>query len=363
MWATGINFDDIHYNISRLDSYNKKWNFAWSPRELGKTTAIDVQKIFKGYHENGWPTLILFNQAADMTDAQVLSIENTINKFKGREVHLRAKKDTSTIWLIYDQINSKQEKLFAIMASVSAPIRRLKGLNVGQINCIVYDEFMVNTLMGEKYPEGLAFKIKEIYKTFVRECRPRLLKIYCFGNPYSRYHPLFVDLGVNINEIKKGKILSGKNYVIDAAVLSPELRQFILENDPGHEFDDPYEKYAFEGDAINDAEINLVEEQPEGFKLKTVFKVDNRYLWVFKGTLAITDVLRYPRYWMKVTAVQPGKRQDIICVDFASLTKNGRLVKLFKGYFESLADNIAANQVGYQSPEAFYLAQLIFPSL
>lgn len=362
MLNDGITFDNIHYNISKLDSYNKKWNFCWSPRELGKTTAIDVQKIYKQYKENGWPSVILFNQAADITEAQVVSLENTINKFKGREVHLRIKKDSTTIWLIYDEAN-EQSNLFAIMASIGAPIRRLKGLNVGPIAAIIYDEFTINTKLGEKYPEGLAFKLKEIYKTFARECRPRLLKIYCFGNPYSKYHPLFVDLGVNINAIKKGKIIRGRNYVIDAAVLSDELKEWILTNEPEHEFDDTYEKYAFDGDAINDEEINLVENQPEGYKLKTVFKIDDRYLWVYRGEIEISKYEKYAKYWMKTTPVRPGKRQDIICLNFQSMVKNGQLIRLFRGYLQNLGDNIAANQVMYETPEAYYLAQVIYSAI
>jgi hypothetical protein len=359
MLKEGIAFDGLHYNISKLDSYNKKWNFCWSPRELGKTTAIDVQKIYKLYKENGWPSVILFNMAADMTEAQVLSMENTINKFKGREVHLRVKKDCGTIWVIYDDSGS-ESRIFCIYASVGAPIRRLKGLNLGPIGCIVYDEFMVNTKVGEKYPTELAFRIKEIYKTFVRECRPRLLRIYCMGNPYSRYHPLFVALKVNINDIQKGKTLVGDNYVIDAAVLSEELKKSILENDPSHEFDDPYERYAFEGDAINDDEINIAEKQPENYRLKTVFKVNDRYLWVYKGDVELLELIHYARYWMRTSSEKPGKRQDIICVDFSSLVQNGALASLYKGYFDNLKANIAANQVLYESPEAYYLAQLVY---
>lgn len=66
---------------------------------------------------------------------------------------------------------------------------------------------------------------------------------------------------------------------------------------------------------------------------------------------------------MTTSAVQPGKRREIICIDFESMVKNGQLVKLFKGYFTSLKDNIAANQVTYSSPEAYYLAQLVYDAI
>lgn len=88
MMDSGIQFDNLHYDISKLDSYNRPKSFCWSCRELGKSTSVLVQKVYKAYKEKGRPTLFLYNMAADISSAQVLSMEQTINKFKGREVHL-----------------------------------------------------------------------------------------------------------------------------------------------------------------------------------------------------------------------------------------------------------------------------------
>lgn len=66
---------------------------------------------------------------------------------------------------------------------------------------------------------------------------------------------------------------------------------------------------------------------------------------------------------MKTTPVRPGKRQDIICLNFQSMVKNGQLIRLFRGYLQNLGDNIAANQVMYETPEAYYLAQLIYSAI
>lgn len=362
MLDSGIPFDDIHYDISIIDGYNKKNNFVWSPRELGKTTSILVQKVYKRYKEKGEPALFLYNMAADITEAQVISIENSINKFKGREVHLSAQKDCTTIWVIWDGKGKKDRKVFAIMASVAAPIRRLKGLNFGKLSCIIYDEAIVNTRMGEKYPTGLAFKVKEIYKTFARESRPALLKLYCLGNPYSKYHPLLVDWNVPINTIKKGQILSGKDWVVHAATLSDELKQWILQNDPQHDWDDTYEKYSFDGDAINDENVWIEEKCPPHYVLKYVFKVQDRYVWVwrFNGLQMMDDNLLSRSYWIESRKESPGKRRDVISCDFESMTKSTLLLDAFKGLFDSLKRAIALNRVSYASPEAYYYIQQIY---
>lgn len=367
MLDKGINFDDIHYNISKLDSYNKQWNICWSPRELGKSTAIDVQKVYKQWKENGWPAVYLFNQQADMSEGQMMSVENTINKFKGREVHLSCTKDSNSIWLIWNTPTNgtkKDRSLFCVFASVSAPIRRFKGLNIGPISCIIYDEFIVNTKQGERYPDNLAFKLKEIYKTFVRECRPRLLKVYCFGNPYSKYHPLLVDLKCPINSIKKGTTLVGDNYVLDAAVLSPELRQFILDTDPNHNFDDTYEKYAFDGDAINDEDVNVIEKQPPGYKLYLTFKAQDRYLYCYRCEYEATLPGAYAfKYWCMATDQKPSPKRDVLSLNFESMTKDSKLTAYYKGIYIGLKCAIALNTAAYSSPEAYYLAQLIYAAL
>lgn len=363
MLNEGINFDNIHYNIATLDGFNKKFNFCWSPRELGKTTSILVQKAYKQFKEKGRPTLFLYNMAADITEAQVVSMENTINKFKGREVHLSVQKDSGTIWLVWDG-KKDDRKLFAILASVGAPIRRLKGLNFGKLACIVYDEAIVNTAMGEKYPANLSFKIKEIYKTFARESRPEVLKLYCFGNPYSKYHPLLIDWGVPINDVKKGKIISGKTWVVQAASLSPELKEWILKNDPEHDWDDTYERYAFDGDAINDDNVWIEEKCPEGFKLRYVFKIQDRYLWIWRSQkIDFSDGLFSGTFWIDAKKESPGKRKEVISSDFESMTQNTVLISAYKGLFETLKRAVALNKVSYSTPEAFYLIQLIYESV
>lgn len=360
MLNEGIAFDGIHFTIATVDGYNKSKNFVWSCRELGKTTSILVQKVYKQFKEKGRPTLFLYNQAVDITEAQVVSMENSINKFKGREVHLTIGKDSPSIWLIYDG-SKKERNLFAIMASVSAPIRRLKGLNFGKLACIVYDECIVNTAMGEKYPNGLAFKIKEIYKTFARESRPEKLKLYCFGNPYSKYHPLLVDWGVPINKIKKGCCLAGSDWVVQAAAMTPELRDYILKTDPEHDWDDTYERYAFDGDSINDDNVWIEEERPDGFRLKYCFKVQDRYVWIWRSNgIEISDLMVSASYWIEAKKESPGKRREVVSVDFESMTMNTVLKDAYSGLFDALKRAVALNKVSYSTPEAFYLIQLIY---
>ena len=50
------------------------------------------------------------------------------------------------------------------------------------------DEYIINPKSGERYGKDEAFKIKEAYTTWRREC-DGVLKCYFLANPYSLYNP------------------------------------------------------------------------------------------------------------------------------------------------------------------------------
>ena len=125
MLNSGIKFDDLHYTTSGIDSYGKPFNFVISEREAGKTTALVASKIYKAYKERGRPALILRNQAVDISEAYVMSFEETTNKFYGREIKLSYRRGDvgKGICLLWDE-STGEKKLYAAIAALSAPIAR-----------------------------------------------------------------------------------------------------------------------------------------------------------------------------------------------------------------------------------------------
>lgn len=362
MLNSGKNFDDLHYSPSKIDSYNKPFNFVISERESGKTTALVAAKIYKAFKEKKLPALVLRNKAVDISEAYIKSFEETTNKFMGREIKLSYKSsDIGTgICLVWDE-SSGEKVLYAAVASLSAPIARLKSINLGKFSLIMYDEAIVAAGMGEKYPDNLAFKVKELYRTFARESRPEVLKFYALGNPYSKYHPLLVDWGVPFQDMKRGSIISGENWAVECYEMKPELREFIIKNDPTYQFDDAYRRYAFDGASIEDEQIKIAIQRPQGYSMRYVFKVSNRYLYVWRADPEPGSGLDYiHRYWIQATATPPGKRQSVICADFTQLCSDGTLLNFYKGFFGNLKTSVALNRVLYADPEAFYLTQIIY---
>ena len=257
MLDSGIKFDDLHYTTSAIDSYGKPFNFIISEREAGKTTALVASKMYKAFKEKGRPALVLRNQGVDISEAYIHSFEETTNKFAGRELKLSFRRGdvNKGICLVWDE-STGEKKLYAAIAALSVPMARLKSINIGKVSLILYDEAIVATSMGERYPDNLAFKIKELYRTFARESRPEVLRLFCLANPYSRFHPLLTDWGVPFQDMKRGSIITGPNWAVECYEMKPELRKFIIEHDPTYQFDDAYRRYAFDGASIEDEQYS-----------------------------------------------------------------------------------------------------------
>lgn len=364
---SGIERDGIHYSVSEDDGFNLPINFILSPREPGKTTSLMLDKVYATYKKTGMPTVYLVNNAIDVNDALVYSFEETINEFKGYEIHLKFSKGSKeTISTIYDKETGNP---FMYVIPFSAPLTRLKRLNLGKIGLMWYDECNVNVAIGEKWPKSIAIKWNELYTTLARKRYPDKLKFYATGNFYTRYNPLMVYLNVDCNALTIGKKyvkrqtrdVKGKaidySVLVDCYQLKPELRDYILQHNPGYLFDDTYERY-FQGEAIADIGLPLNPTKPEGYRLVYAFKSNGRYLWIWKVANAKNLIESYT-YWCEVKSTPPGKRKDVWCVDLKDMMVNTLFAKGFKSLFDNLGYAVSKGSLQFQSPEAFYMIQEI----
>lgn len=368
MLEEGIERDKLHYSVSEDDGYNVPIVCVLSPREPGKTTSILLDKIYSAFKKEGLPAVVCVNQQADITDAFLGSFENQINEFKGYEIHTTySKSSANTVSIIREK---ETKKPFIYVIPFSAPKTRLKRLVLGKISCMWYDECNVDVTIGEKWPDDLANKWNELYTTLARKQYPKQLKFYMTGNFYTRYNPLLVYLGVDCNKLEIGKKLltkrvktvNGKTLdystLVDCYQLKPELREYILQHNPGYSFDDTYQKY-FEGKAIGDIGVPIEENQPQGYHLRQIFRVGGRYLYIYK-TMKDADL---GRYWLRSTDEAPSKRRDIWIVDLKDMQNSTFLAKSFRGTFESLKWAISRAECTFSSPEAFYMMQQIYSVL
>lgn len=375
MLDSGIERDSLHYNISEDEGYGCPIMCILSPREPGKTTSIMLDRVYADFRKKGLPTVALVNHAADCTDEFMQSFENTVNQFKGYEIHTRYSKGgiKNGLTTIYEKGTNLP---FIHVIALNAPLTRLKRINLGKVGCVWYDECMVNVMLGEKWPTGIATKWNEIYTTLARQSYPDTLKFYMTGNFYSRYNPILTYLGVDCSRMSIGRKfvtkgtkamdIGGKKVRVDTKVLvnclnlKPELREYILQHNPGYVFDDTYQKY-FEGVAIADMGLPIVEQRPENYRLGYVFRVGQSYLWIWKSSDMTFDP--NSRFWLEVRKEPPGSRRDVFVVNLDDMMNNTMLAKSFRGTFEVLRLYIGRGAVAFQSPEAFYMMQQIYSAL
>lgn len=354
--------DNIHYSPCRIDGHNKSFNFIISEREAGKTTSVIAWKMYKSFFHNHRPCIVLRRMAVDITETYISDLQNTTNDFlpKSRRVKFDFKKGSIRDGIVDVTVNGRPYCRFIAM---SCPKSRIKSLRYDNPGYMFIDEFIVDNRHGERYLSDESLRFREIYNTFNRFAtrNGRVLKCYFCGNPYSVYNPYFVWLNVDLAKIRPGAFIVGKNYAIECYQISDELREFIRTQNPLYDFDDAYTRYAFNGESINDSNITVVSRQPDGYKLRYVFRLNDKYLYVYymaqNRDRTSTD---YGKYWIRDADKYVGSH-DVFAVDFNNLVDGTRLATTeIRMITYRLKQCIGNRDVTYSSINAGYLTEQIY---
>ena len=362
-----IKKDKIHFTGQHMDSYNATWNFIWSTRETGKTTKW-VNQAYKRWKKENCTTIILRYLITDICDTYISDLETTINDFlpDDKQIKFNYKKGSIKDGVVDAFIKGCEDKvpLFRFIA-VSNPISRIKSMKLKNAGMIVFDEALLAVRAGEKYPDSLVTRFKEIYNTYNRCCKTgKKFKVYCYGNPYSKYHPLLAEWNVPFGRLTEGKFYYNKHddVYVEAYKMKPELREYILAHNPLYKFDNAYTDYAFNGESIYDTNFEIVETQPQNYSLKYVFRIQNRYLYIYKAndTTKLHDGYDTGRYWISVNDKYIGSR-NIFSVDLNNLIQGTQLLTTeLKAIFWRLKNSIGLREVTYSSIEAGYLVEALY---
>lgn len=267
--------DNIHINYSVIDGYNKDNNLIIAPRHDGKTTCFMVQKAYKAFVDSGAVTCVVFRNTADMTAFALQSYIAPINKFKGLNLELRFSNAERTDGICPCYLG---DKLFLIGVSLSVPERRLKGLVVPNCRLLMFDEVIINVRKGERYLKDEFNKMKTLLDTLRKEGRVRA---YFLGNPYSLTSPYSTGFGIPTQKAKLNDILVGESWAFWRKALSPELKQWLIENDATFREKDEYASWALDGIPVNDEGRNIGEREGN-YSLDFAFVYDGRTYGVFR---------------------------------------------------------------------------------
>ena len=350
--------DNIHYSLNKVLSYNKIFALIISAREAGKSTAAWLYN-YKQFTK-GKTVLVIRRLIADITATYIEDVENILNKFLDEPVKLEFKKGSIKDGVVDVYI---EDKLFFRVIALSNPLSRIKSLMLPNLSTIIFDEFICNTRLGEKYLTNEVFKFKEMFNTFQREAEK--LRVIFLGNPYSLYNPYFSWLGVKTDKLYPGSFVVGDSYVIECYELSKELKEYILSKNPLYKFDDSYTKYAFDGRAINDEFVQVEEKQPEGFQLRYVFYIQGKKLGIFRNNNndAITNK-DYYFYWVGIINDYKSDRRDIACFDYNDLIAGNYLIgKEEKKAFAFLKTCFRFRNMRFKTIEESYLFEEIYDNI
>ena len=376
-----IQRDNLHYSYRPIDGYNKAFNIVISPRELGKTSQMWMDKIYTPWKKNHKPWIYLVRQAVEIDDALIESIFSTnMNKFTDDNLqpiyksssfsdgivdiflevkHLEkkeVKQDDGSLKM--EDVEVSEKMLFFRIVSLNIKMYRIKKAILRNIAGVFMDEFIINPEFAEKYLPKEFERLQEAYSTWRREA-DGVLKMYFVGNPYSLFNPLFVGLKVDIAKLKRDSFYVGDYFIIHWAVLSDGLRNKILEENPFYKFDEEYSNYAVDGCAVNDKNIR-VGKQPKNFYLSFVLKMNGKFIGVFQNNYmeSLED-----RYFCKFLD-EVSARRTIYCFDFTEMVERSILVSMdermkLKRYKEAMRKRL----VTFEDINVYYYMEEVYKNL
>ena len=347
--------DGIHFNSRAIDGANKPINMVISARQDGKTTSIIVNKSAPAFEARGAMTIAFRRFITDITEEYCASFAKIEEKFGFRHGNYSWKQCEKKEGVAH--LRDENGKTHYAIVALNSPMNRIKGAFEENPAYGLFDEFVVDQRIGEKYLKGEAFRFKEAFKTFYRESGG--MKMYLLGNPYSFYNPYFVAYGVDPKKLATQRLLIGSNWAAQYHDLSPELKAWLKDNDPQYaDESDPYFQYAFNGVAINDGNIKVVDKQPQGFALRFFLTVEGKTMAIYQNS----DWGGQFEYWVGYQG--SARNADAFAFDFSDLSDGSVLYSREENWAISrFARAVRMKKVAFASLECDYLIEEIYPTL
>lgn len=346
----------MHFSSSRIDGTQKKYRFAISAREDGKSTTL-AMKAYNVFTKNYGTTILFKRLIADVSDLYIESLFKPFEKFRKPIPYYWRKGDKKEGLIpIYDTAGH----IIYLIVCLNVPKSRYKSVIVENPALMAFDEFIIDTRAGERYLKGENFRLEEAYKTFYREGAN--IPLYFFGNPYSLYNPYFIHHGINPRELASKRFLNppNKDWCAEYHELDPRLVEDILRRNPTHEFDTDFFQYAIKGVAINDKNIKIIEKQPQGFYLSCAFMYESRIYGLYRSR----DFSAELRYWVGEIKQEDINGRRLFCFDFKDLVDGARLFsRSERDRFVGLVWAMRNKQVAFENLACDYALEDIYPYL
>lgn len=353
-----INMDDLHFSFREINGYNIIHNFIISEREPGKSTALEMEIMFKPFQRDLKTSIYLVRNANEISESLITTMEEDMNKFLDTPISLDYARS---------QLNSGILDIYVLgfhfirIIALSIKLKRIKQAKIVNPNAIVFDEFIINPRKNEKYLKDEVFTFNELYTTMNREAK-KPIKTYFCGNPYSKFNPYFTFFNVPAAKLKRGSIYKNdtNTAVVQSYEMKKELKEMILRKNPLYEFDNSYSKFAYDGESILDSNIKLSTLQPN-YQLKFIFYIAGKYLGIYQNqNFADLD----HKYFVKEITNDFSARRKVFCfslddlIDRTILLSNEEREK-----FSKLKSAMRFRTIEFETIECYYLFEEIFFNL
>lgn len=362
-------YDNIHYSLQNLLSYNKPFNFVVSCRGSGKTT--DIARYLLKQNRKGYMFVVIRRLIADCNEVYLRDFVETFNRFLPEEeqVEVKYNKEDLKHGLVDIYIKGNEDTPFFRLIGLSNPLYRLKGQCLPKpLTWIFFDEFKISK--KEKYLPDEYGTFKELYTTLCRfgpedkNGDPMPPRCIFAGNTYSISDPYVAGFKIPVNSIKPGQIVTTNTCAFEHFKICDELKAYILKQNPLFEFgDDAYTKYALEGVAVDDAHIKIKDKHPDKFKLCYVFFIENTKLGVFfnDNDYWLPD---QDAFWVGTIDNYDSKNRNIFCFNYSDLVEGNVLFNLNdKKRFGYLKNCFEKRKMGFKDVLSAYLFEQIYDNI
>lgn len=274
--------DNFHYDITKIDSYNKSMNIILTGLASGKTTRVK-KKIFDAFLKKGHKFLWVVRQVKDL-DNEFLA--EFMNEFEGYNYFIDNKR------LVADDIDGNRHVVGYFVALSSA--NSFKRLALPGIYYIVYDEFILDPYVANnRYVPGEMKNLLILWDKVGRFTGFKT-KLYLMGNPVEIANPLFSTLSIDPMEVRRNK---NKIYVVSEDIVvdycdTPSTIRRQRENTPyarvARRLPDYYEM-AFNSAEEYQKNVKYIKSPPEGFRQYAKFRTSYGDVYIMTGPAVTID--------------------------------------------------------------------------
>lgn len=185
-----LKWSSDYWDISKLDSYNKTFNFILSGRGSGKTVRLK-KKVFDNWIKKKESFMWVLRSDVELDK----SFYQTFMTFFEDIDHLFEFKGNTLLCKETGVIVG----LFASMSNINTRVRKI---HINNLSTIVFDEFIINP-----YAQYTRYKKNEVddffnaYETVARNYNYKT-KVYWLGNPIVITNPYFINLKIDSGKVK-----------------------------------------------------------------------------------------------------------------------------------------------------------------